>query len=84
MTDNKNMKLDDDLMMQASGGVTGDGVTRFDAEGTVVKYLGDQLYQVCLSDGGEVTATFNERHIVAEGTKVGLIAMMGGWRMEEM
>ena len=65
--------------MQASG-----GMTRFDAEGTVVKYLGDQLYQVCLSDGGEVTATFNERHIVAEGTKVGLIAMMGGWRMEEM
>ena len=86
MADNKNMKLDDEMMLQASGGVTRDEaeVTRFDAVGTVVRYLGDQLYQVCLSDGGEVTATFNERHIVTEGTQVGLIAMMGGWRMEEM
>ena len=86
MADNKNMTLDDDLLLQASGGVTRDedSIPRFDAVGTVVRYLGNQLYQVCLSDGGEVTANFNERHIVEEGTQVGLIAKMGGWQMEEI
>ena len=86
MADNKNMKLDDDLLLQASGGVTQDEsrVTQFDAVGTVVMHLGDQKYQVRLSDGGEVIAYFDERHMVAEGTQVGLIAMAGGWQMKEI
>ncbi len=86
MADNKNMKLDDDLLLQASGGVTQDEsrLTQFDAVGTVVSFLGDQKYLVRLSDGGEVTAHFDERHIVDEGTQVGLIAMMGGWEMKEI
>lgn len=85
MEENRNMELKDDMMDQAVGGVSLDehGMPKYDAFGKVVKYLGDQHYLVRLYDGGEVTATFNERHLVDEGTEVGLIALCGGWGMEE-
>ena len=86
MSENKNMKLNDEAMAQASGGMTLGGEHGFpdiDATGTVIRYIGDLQYLVRLSDGAEITATFNERHIVSEGTAVNLKALDGGWEMFE-
>ena len=85
MADNRNMKLSDADLAQASGGVTlGDhGMPTYDAYGKVLRFLGDQQYLVVLDDGAEVTATFDQRHIVEDGTSVGLTATGGGWSMEE-
>ena len=85
MSENKNIKLNDEAMAHASGGVTFDpkGTPKFNGFGTVIKYLGDQHYLVRRDDGVEITASFDQRHIVEEGTEVGLIMLCGGWAMEE-
>ncbi len=82
----KNVQLSDEIMAQASGGVTvkDDRLTEFDASGTVIEYIGDCQYHVRLEDGGEVMASFDERHIVEPGTNVGLLALYGGWVMKEL
>ena len=73
------------MMDQAIGGINLNehGMPKYDAFGKVVKCLVNQQYLVRLYDGGEVTATFNEKHIVDECTEVGLIALCGGWNMED-
>ena len=39
---------------------------------------------VRFGDGGEVLASFEQKHVVPEGTRVGLKALGGGWVMEEV
>ncbi len=53
----------------------------YDAIGSVVMRLGGAQYQVRFDDGAELIATNQSDEVVAEGTKVGLFAVAGGWTM---
>ena len=77
-----NVMLKDEMMANATGGYGNDDIARYDAYGEVIRYLDDQQYLVILDDGGEVTAIFNERRELSQGTKVGLRSLAGGWEME--
>ena len=85
MNDNKNMALSDELFADVSGGF---GVARrqkiYDAVGTVIMLLKDGSYMVRFDDGGEVTASPKDGKSVAEGAKVGLFAVAGGWIMDAL
>ena len=85
MGEYENMKLDDEAMAQASGGMALSSLKemQYDAFGAVVRYLGEHQYLVQLDDGAEVNASFDERHVVEEGASVALTARNGSWMMEE-
>ena len=83
-----NIELSDEMMKAASGGITHDelnkhGMKEYDAFGTVADKI-DNRYLVLLSDGAEVIASFEQDHTVANGTRVALICLNGGWIMEEI
>ena len=76
MADNKNIKLNDEEMIGATGGTTeGEGLANpYDEYGTIGTYLGDCVYSVRLDNERIVTAEFPYRTILDPGTKVGLLA----------
>ena len=83
-----NTKIDDREMEKATGGMTLDelnnhGMKKYDDWGIVVG-RNENGYLVKLDSGAEVTATFEQKHVVPEGTRVALIMLMGGWIMEEI
>ena len=46
--------------------------------------LKDGSYMVRFDDGGEVTASSKDGKSIAEGAKVGLFAVAGGWIMDAL
>ncbi len=84
MADNKNIQLSDEMLLGATGGLsTEEGqLQNFDAIGNVVMNLGGRQYQVRFDDGAEIIATSKTDAAVADGTKVGLMAVSGGWTMQ--
>ena len=81
MTD-MNKKMDDSVMSQASGG-TGGKHTQYDDYGTILSKT-DDGYLVKLDSGAEITVVYEAKHIIPNGTRVGLILLAGGWGMEEL
>ncbi len=86
MTEKINMELKDEQMVNAAGGVKTDehGMPKYDEYGKIVKYLGDQKYLVKTEKGTELTGVFEYRHILDEGTDVGLEMLAGGWAIHEI
>ena len=84
MGDKQNRKLEDDLLFQATGGVSTDAdcLPEYDATGIVEKQMGSGESLVCLSDGAQVIASTEDGHLVEEGRRVGLLAQDGGWIMQ--
>ncbi|MBR2274990.1 MAG: hypothetical protein IJ873_02870 [Lachnospiraceae bacterium] len=85
MAKTNNMQLSDDIMAKATGGIIEDERESgyYDTFGKVISKEGDG-YLVRFGDGGEVLASFEQKHVVPEGTRVGLKALGGGWVMEEV
>ncbi|WP_036609434.1 hypothetical protein [Oribacterium sp. P6A1] len=83
MADNKNFKLSDEMLLNATGGLSASEhkLPEFDALGSVVTHLGGRQYQVLFDDGAMLFATNRTDTVVPEGTKVGLYAIAGGWTM---
>ena len=75
-------KINDNELEQVNGGAN-IGLTQYDTYGTIEEYLGDNHYRVTKDDGVEVTASFDQRHIIDNGTKVALIPLAGGWAIAE-
>lgn len=84
MSDNVNIKLDDEMLFSATAGLSGDlqGPMDFDATGTVTWHMGGGQYQVRCDDGAELIAENVTSSPVPEGAKVGLFAIHGGWTMK--
>ncbi len=84
MSDTLNKKLDDDLLLQATGGMTSDAecLPDYDATGIVEKQMGSGECLVYLSDGAQVIASTEDGRAVEAGKKVGLFAQNGGWIMQ--
>ena len=86
MEEKLNRKLEDDMLLQATGGVTKDAdcLPDYDATGVVEKQMGSGESLVCLDDGAQVIASAADGHVVEEGKRVGLFAQGGGWTMQEL
>lgn len=84
MDDGQNRKLEDDLLLQATGGITTDAdcLPDYDATGIVEKQMGSGESLICLNDGAQVIASAADGRVVEEGKKVGLFAQDGGWIMQ--
>ncbi len=83
MAGEKNVKLSDEMLFNATGGLNAgeQNAPEYDAIGTVVIHLGGRQYQVRFDDGAELIATSQSDGAVSEGAKVGLFAVAGGWNM---
>ena len=84
----ENTKMNDQAMENVSGGMTLDelnnhGMKDYDDWGTVIG-RNERGYLVKLDNGEEITATFEQKHVVPNDTRVALIMLDGGWIMEEI
>ena len=73
-------------MINVAGGVKTDehGMPKYDEYGKIVKYLDDQKYLVRTDKGTELIGVFEYRHLLEEGTDVGLEMLAGGWAIHEI
>ena len=84
----ENKKIDDKEMEIATGGMTLDELNNhemkdYDDWGIVVG-RNEKGYLVKLHSGAEITATFEQKHIVPKGTIVLIRMLFDGWIMEEL
>ncbi len=84
MNDEKNIQLSDEMLKDASGGLSLDQqkTPEYDAVGTIEMHLGGKLYQVRFSDGAELVASSQTDDILPASTQVGLYAVTGGWILQ--
>lgn len=86
MSDEKNIQLDDELLAGAAGGLVNDidKMPNYDAIGAVIMSMGEGQYLVRCDDGAELIASCESEGVVADGSKVGLFALYGGWIMRKL